>query len=165
MGAERIGRDRVYRSSLQLVAGLGLSVVMVALAVGCVLQPTARSHGGYVIAVVAIVLAAGMVKFALSGVRVSADGVRVMNVFRTTAVKWEEIEEFRLSTVGACVVMLKDGGAVPIDGIEQTNLEALTRRKNTSERNMIEELNELLQKHNDACLSVAAVDDGRPLQS
>ena len=158
--AEAEAPSRVYRSSLQLVAGLGLSVVMVGLAAGCVLQPTARSHGGYVIAAVAIVAAAGMVRFALSGVRVSADGVRVMNMFKTTHLEWQQIREFKLSSVGACVIGLEDGRWVAVIGIEQTNWAALTRRHDTPERRMIEELNELLHQHRDGDSSLVSRSQG-----
>lgn len=122
-------------------------VLMVGAAAVAVLQPTARSHGGYVIAVIALVGAGGGVRFGRSGVYVSAGGVRVRNVLSTRDLAWEQIREFKLSPVGASLVGLKDGTWVSIIGIEQTNWARLTKRQNTPERGMIEELNELLREH------------------
>ena len=120
---------------------------MVALGIMVLLLPTAHRHGGYVIAAFAFVAAVGLARFARCGVRVSVGGVRVTNMLRTTDLGWDQIREFKLSPVGACLIGLKDGGWVGIIGIEQTNWAWLTKRRDTPERHMIEELNELLRMH------------------
>ena len=120
---------------------------MVGVGVVVLLLPTARRHGGYVIAVGAFVAAVGFVRFARCGVRVSAGGVRVTNMLRTTDLEWGQIREFKLSPVGACQIGLKDGRWVSIIGIEQTNLAWLTKRRDTPEGRMIAELNECLREH------------------
>lgn len=147
MAASRALPNRVYASREQVVIGWLGVVLMLGLSVVAVLQPTARGHGGYVIAGVGLVLAVGGVRFARSGVYVSAGGVRVRNVLSTTDLAWEEIREFKLSPVGASLVGLKDGRWVGITGIEQTNWAFMTKRQNTPERRMIAELNELLREH------------------
>jgi hypothetical protein len=147
MAAEAVSPDHVYQSKLQAVIGWCLAALMVALGVMVVLLPIARSHGGYVIAGGALVAAVGFVRFARCGVRVSAAGVRVTNMLSTTDLEWGQIKEFKLSPVGACLIGLKDGRWVALVGIEQTNLAALTKRRDTPESRMIAELNELLWEH------------------
>jgi hypothetical protein len=138
---------RVYQSRPQVVIGWCGAVVMVALGVVVLLLPTARRHGGYVIAGAAFVAAVGFVRFARCGVHVSAGGVRVTNLLRTTDLEWGQIREFKLSPVGACLIGLNDGTWVALIGIEQTNLAWLTKRRDTPERRMIAELNQLLREH------------------
>ncbi|HTD08367.1 MAG TPA: PH domain-containing protein [Solirubrobacteraceae bacterium] len=147
MAAEAMSPDRVFQSRPQVLFGWCGAVVMVALTVVVLLLPTARTHGGYVIAAFAFVAAVGSARFARCGVRVSAGGVRVTNMLRTTDLEWDQIREFKLSPVGACLIGLKDGGWVAIIGIEQTNWAWLTKRRDTPERRMIGELNELLREH------------------
>lgn len=121
--------------------------MLLSLTAGALVSPTFRSHGGYVVAVVALVVAAGMVRFARCGVRVSAKRVRVTNMFRTVDLPWEQIREFKLSPVGASLVGLKSGRWVQLTGIEQTNIAFLRKEQDTPERSMIAELNELLREH------------------
>jgi hypothetical protein len=147
MAAEAVSPVRVYQSRPQVLFGWCSAVVMVALGVVVLLLPTAHRHGGYVIAGVAFVAAVGFVRFARCGVRVSAGGVRVTNMLRTTDLEWGQIREFKLSPVGACLIGLNDGRWVALIGIEQTNLAWLTKRHDTSERHMIAELNQLLREH------------------
>jgi hypothetical protein len=71
----------------------------------------------------------------------------VTNMLKTTDLEWGQIREFKLSPVGACLIGLKDGRWVALIGIEQTNLAWLTKRRDTPERHMIAELNELLREH------------------
>lgn len=141
------GRIVVYQSRVQVVFGWALAAVMVGVGVVVLILPTAHRHGGYVIAAVAFVAAAGLARFARCGVRVSADSVRVTNMLRTTDLEWGQIREFKLSPVGACQIGLKDGRWVGITGIERTNLAWLKNRQDTPERRMIAELNELLREH------------------
>lgn len=68
--------------------------------VGVVVLPTHHRHGGYVIAPVAFVVAVGMIRFARCGVFVTTDGVRVRSMVKTTALAWDQIEEFKLSQFG-----------------------------------------------------------------
>lgn len=147
MAAEAVSPDRVYQSRVQVVIGWCLAAVMVGLGVMVLLLPTARRHGGYVIAGGAFVAAVGLARFGRCGVRVSAGGVRVTNMLRTTDLEWGQIREFKLSPVGACLIGLNDGRWVGMIGIEQTNLAWLTKRRDTPERRMIAELNELLREH------------------
>jgi hypothetical protein len=137
MAAEVVSLDRVYQSKLQVLFGWCGAAVIVGVGVMVLLLPTARRHGGYVIAAFAFVAAAGLARFARCGVRVSANGVRVTNMLRTTDLEWDQIREFKLSPVGACLVGLKDGSWVGIIGIEQTNWAWLTKRRDTPERRMI----------------------------
>ncbi len=146
MAAEAVSRDRVYQSRPQVLFGWCGAAVMVGVGIMVVLLPTARSHGGYVIAAFAFIAAVGLARFASCGVRVSVGGVRVTNMLRTTDLEWDQIREFKLSPVGACLVGLKDGRWVGIIGIEQANWAWLTKRRDTPERHMIEELNELLRE-------------------
>jgi len=146
MAAEALSPDRVYQSRPQVLFGWCGAAVMVALGVVVLLLPKAHRHGGYAIAAFAFVAAVGFVRFARCGVRVSAGGIRVTNMLRTTDLEWDQIREFKLSPVGACLIGLKDGRWVGIIGIEQTNWAWLTKRRDTSERHMIEELNELLRE-------------------
>jgi hypothetical protein len=146
MVAEAVSLDRVYQSRLQVLFGWCGAVVMVGVGFIVLLLPTARSHGGYVIAAIAFIAAVGLARFAWCGVRVSMGGVRVTNMLRTTDLEWDQIREFKLSPVGACLIGLKDGRWVGIIGIEQTNWAWLTKRRDTPERHMIEELNELLRE-------------------
>ncbi len=99
------------------------------------------------IAGAAFLAAVGIARFARCGVHVTASGVRVTNMLSTTDLAWQQIKEFKLSPVGACLIRLKDGRWVSIIGIEQTNLAWLTNRQDTPERRMISELNELLREH------------------
>jgi Bacterial PH domain len=147
MAAEAVPPDRVYQSRPQVLFGWCGAAVMVGLGLVAVVQPTARSHGGYAIAGVAVVIAVGLARFARCGVRVSAGGVRVTNMLRTTDLQWGQIREFKLSPVGACLIGLKDGRWVGIIGIEQTNWAWLTKRQHTPEKGMIAELNGLLREH------------------
>jgi Bacterial PH domain len=147
MAAEAMSPIRVYQSRPQVLFGWCGAALMVALGVMVLLLPTAHRHGGYVIAAFAFVAAVGLARFARCGVRVSAGGVRVTNMLRTTDLEWDQIREFKLSPVGACLIGLKDGRWVGIIGIEQTNWAWLTKRRDTPERRMIGELNELLREH------------------
>jgi hypothetical protein len=147
MAAEAVSSDRVYQSRPQVLFGWCGAAVMVVVGIVVLLLPTAHRHGGYVIAGVAFVAAVGLARFARCGVRVSAGGVRVTNMLSTTDLEWGQIREFKLSPVGACLIGLKDGRSVGIIGIEQTNWAWLTKRRDTSERHMIAELNELLREH------------------
>jgi hypothetical protein len=147
MAADAGSPDRVYQSRPQVLFGWCGAAVMVGVGVMVLLLPTARRHGGYVIAGAAFVAAVGFVRFARCGVRVSAGGIRVTNMLRTTDLEWRQIKEFKLSPVGACLIGLKDGRWVALVGIEQTNLAALTKRRDTPESRMIAELNELLREH------------------
>jgi hypothetical protein len=147
MAAEAVSPDRVYQSRPQVLFGWCGAALMVALGVVVLLLPKAHRHGGYVIAGAAVVAAVGFVRFARCGVRVSAGGVRVTNMLRTTDLEWDQIREFKLSPVGACLIGLKNGSWVALIGIEQTNLAALTKRRDTPERRMIAELKELLREH------------------
>ena len=147
MAAEAVSPDRVYQSRPQVLFGWCGATVMMGLGIVVLLLSTAHRHGGYVIAGVAVVIAVGLVRFARCGVRVSAGGVRVTNMLRTTDLEWGQIREFKLSPVGACLIGLKDGSWVALIGIEQTNWAWLTKRQDTPERHMIAELNELLREH------------------
>jgi hypothetical protein len=146
MAADATSPDRIYRSRSQVVVGWCSAAVMLGVGIVVLLLPTARHHGGYVIAGVAVVAAVGMARFARCGVRVSASGVRVTNMLRTTDLEWGKIREFKLSPVGACLVGLKDGRWIATTGIEQTNWAWLTKRQDTPERRMIAELNEFLRE-------------------
>lgn len=138
---------RSYRSTQQAVIGWTLAAAMVVGGVIVLLLPTARHHGGYVIAPVALITAVICARFARSGVDVTGTGVRVTGVFSTTEMEWEEIREFKLSPFGASVVGLKDGRWIGLTGIEQTNLAWLRKITDTPERRMIDELNEILREH------------------
>lgn len=120
------------------MVGVGIAVLVIT---------TSRRPGGYVIAGIAFLAAVGFVRFARCGVRTSASGVRVTNMSRTRHLKWGQIQEFKLSPVGACLIGLKDGRWVGIIGIEQTNWAWLTNRHDTPERHMIDDVNQLLREH------------------
>jgi hypothetical protein len=147
MSADATHPKRFYQSRRQGILAWNGAAFMVAVAVFVLLVPTARHHGGYVIAGVALLIAVGMARFARCGVHVTTAGVRVTKLLSTIDVRWDEIREFRLAPVGACLLGLKDGRWVAIGGIEQTNLDGMTRRQDTPERRMIEELNDLLREH------------------
>lgn len=138
---------RTYRTRQQAVIGWAAAVVTAGVGVVVLLLPAAHRHGKYVIAGAAFVAAVGMVRFARCSVRVSPDGVRVTNLLNTKNLAWGQIREFKLSPVGACLIGLKDGKWVSLTGIEQTNIAWLTKRQNTPERGMIDELNGLLRDH------------------
>jgi len=88
------------------------------------------------IAAVALLLAFVCARLARCGVRVSAHGVRVTNIFKTTDLEWGEIREFKVSLAGPSQIALKSGRWVGITGIEQTNWAWLTNRHDTPERSM-----------------------------
>jgi hypothetical protein len=88
------------------------------------------------IAAVALLLALVCARLARCGVRVSAHGVRVTNIFKTTDLEWGEIREFKVSLAGPSQIALKGGRWVGITGIEQTNWAWLTNRHDTPERSM-----------------------------
>jgi len=138
---------RTYRTQHQAIIGWALAIFIVGMGVVALVLPTARGHGGYVIAPIALVGAVGMARFALCGVRVSAGGVRVANILHTRDLAWEQVKEFRLSQFGACQIELKDGTWVSIVGIEQSNLAGMAKRQDTPERRMITGLNQLLREH------------------
>jgi hypothetical protein len=140
----------VYQSRQQLVFGWVGAVVTTGTGIGVLLLPHAGRHGGYVVAAAAFLAAVGMVRFARCGVRITPDGVRVTNIFNRKDLVWEQIQEFKLSPVGACQISLQDGTWVSITGLEQTNLEWLTNRRRTPTRRTIDELNELLRDHSAA---------------
>jgi len=162
MAAEAVAPDRVYQSRLQVLFGWCGAAAMVGLGLVAVVQPTARSHGGYVIAGVAVVIAAGLGRFARCGVRVSAGGVRVTNMLRTTELEWGQIREFKLSPMGASLIGLNDGRWVGIIGIQQTNWAWLTKRQDTPEKGMIAELNALLREHDGSSDSDSGPGSYRP---
>lgn len=146
MAAEPSSPDRVYQSRLQVVIGWCGAALMVGVGMMVLLLPTARRHGGYVITGIAFVAAVAFARFARCGVRVSAGGIRVTNMLRTTDLEWNQIREFKLSPVGACLIGLNDGRRVGMIGIEQANLAWLTKRRDTPKRRMIAELNTLLRE-------------------
>ena len=139
--------ERVFRSAQQAGIGWILAVLVVALGVVVLLLPTADRHGGYVIAIVAFLIAVGMGRFARCGVYASAGGVRVKNIVRTTDLAWGKIKEFRVTAFGPCQIALTDGTWVSIVGIQQSNLQGKTRRQDTPASRMIADLNGLLQEH------------------
>jgi hypothetical protein len=150
MSAESTDPERFYQSGRQgVIAWCGAGFV-VAVAVFVLLDPTARHHGGYVIAGVALLIALGMARFARCGVHVTTAGVRVTKLLSTIDLPWDEIREFKLAPVGACLLGLKDGRWVAISGLQQTNLDGLNGREDTPERRMIKELNDLLREHTGA---------------
>ena len=136
-----------YRSQLQAVVGWICAAIMVALAPVAVADPTARHHGGYVLAVILLLIAVGMVRAARCGVRASATGVRIVNLRGSIDLPWERIDAFELSPYGASRVALKDGRRILLTGIEQSNWAFMTNKRDTQERYMIDELNRLLHKH------------------
>jgi Bacterial PH domain len=146
MAAEGVSTDHVYQSRPQVLLGWCSAAVMAGVGVMVLLLPTAHRHGGYVIAGAAFAAAVAAARFARCGVRVSASGVRVTNMLRTTDLEWDQIKEFKLSPVGACLIGLNNGRWIALIGIEQTNLAWLTRRRDTPERHMIAELNETLAR-------------------
>lgn len=139
--------DRFYRSRLQVIFGWLCAVMTVGLSAMVLVLPTARHHGGYVLAPIFLLFATGCVRFARCGVHVTPTGVRVTNMLSSKSLAWQDIEGFELSRFGASVVRLKGGGVVAIVGIEQTNIAGLLKRKNTPERRMIDQLNALLAEH------------------
>jgi Bacterial PH domain len=155
MAANAMNVPRFYRTKQQGVIGWIAAVVTAGGSVVVLVSSTARHHGGYVLAPMGVVLAAGMIRFALCGVLVTLDGVRVRNMFTTTVLAWEQIKEFRLSQFGACQIALKNGKWVAIDGIEQTNIAGLTHRQDTRERGMIDELNALRHEHTGGAATTA----------
>ena len=68
-------------------------------------------------------------------------------MFRTTELEWDQISEFKMSSVGACRIALNDGRWVGMIGVEQTNWAWLTNRRDTREKDMIAELNKLLREY------------------
>jgi hypothetical protein len=121
MAADATHPHRAYQSREQVVIAWIAVVLTVGGGVVVLLLPAAHRHGKYVIAGVAFLVALSVARVARSGVYVSAGGVRVRNVLSTTDLAWEQIREFKLSPVGACLIGLKDGTWVSIIGIEQTN--------------------------------------------
>lgn len=114
------------------------------------LSPTFRNHGGYIVTVAGLLMAAVSARFARCGVHASRAGIRVTNMLSVTDLTWDQIKEFKLSPVGACLISLTDGKWISITGIEQTNLAWMTNRMDTPERRMIAELNECLRKQRGA---------------
>jgi hypothetical protein len=147
MASEPRSTHRVYQTSQQVVAGWVGSLVAASTAIVVLLLPTHDRQGGYLIAAIACLAALGAARFAMCGVRTSPSGVRVRNLFTTTDLAWDEIREFKLSPVGACLIGLKNGAWVSMIGIEQTNFAWLTNRRDTREKHMIDELNQLLREH------------------
>lgn len=138
---------RTYRTEHQAVVGWLGAAAMVALGTGISLGPAPSSRGGYEIVAVAILIAIGCARFARCGVYVSAGGVRVRNVLRTTDLAWGQIKEFRLAAAGPCQIALQDGKWISITGIQQTNLQWMTRRQDTPASRMIADLNDVLREH------------------
>jgi hypothetical protein len=142
--ADTKGHERVYRTAHQVVIGWVLAAAATAVGVLVLLLPGAHRHGGYAIAAVAFLAAVGLARFARCGVYVSTGGVRVRNLLRTTDLAWAQIKEFKLSAAGSSQIALENGKWISIVGIQQTNLDWMTKRHNTSARQLIADLNELL---------------------
>jgi hypothetical protein len=147
MTAEPTSPYRVYQTRQQVIVGWLGSLIAASAAIVVLLLPTHDRHGGYLIAAIACLAALGAARFAMCGVRTSPAGVRVRNLFTTTDLTWDQIREFKLSPVGACLIGLDNRTWISIVGVEQTNFAWLTNRGDTRENHMIDELNKLLREH------------------
>jgi hypothetical protein len=139
--------DHRYQTRHQRIGGRAGAIAMLGTSVVVVVQPTARTHGGYVLAVIALAAAIGGLRFSRCALHVTGDGVHVVNMLQSVDVRWEEIKAFDLSRIGACSIELLNGRWVSITGIQQQNIAGFLNWQGTRERGMIDELNALLHEH------------------
>lgn len=100
------------------------------------------------IGVVQILIAFGAVRLVRCGVIASEDGVRVLNQWRTTELRWDEIDLFEFGPRGMSSIRVNDGRTIAMNGIQQKNITTILNKQDTPERRMIGELNALLAEHN-----------------
>lgn len=105
-----------------------------------------------------------LIRLTIASVKADASGVRVRNVTNTRHYTWDEIDRFKFgakhpSLLSAASVHTTDGKVHTIWAIQESNINALRKNPDMRARNMVTELNNMLQQHRELGLR----DAERPL--
>jgi Bacterial PH domain len=145
----RPGTPTVLRSRSQLVGGVGLGIVFLALGLIGASQAT-YTTGKIGEAVVAIVVAGAMIALVLrAAVVVREDAVEIRNPFGTRRIPWSDVVRFRIGHYrllsAVCIVDLRDGSTQHAFAIQLPR--ASRRTSQSKEMQMISFLNEQASAH------------------
>ncbi|MCW2984709.1 MAG: hypothetical protein JWR63_2279 [Conexibacter sp.] len=136
---------RVYRSagtSVMLAVGGMILMIILAFAVY-----TARHEPAvfFLVAIYGPVALFFTFRLPRCGVYIEDDGIRILNVFTSTRLRWNEIAGFEVRSYGLARVTRVRGPAVAVFGIQQSALVAWRRLRDTEETRMIDDLNALVE--------------------
>jgi hypothetical protein len=146
--ADSVQLPRTYQTGHQRIISWILVLVALASGVFIIVFSIVGPPGvdGYVTGVALFLTAAGTARFATCRLIANDDGVQVVNMSETVNLRWDEIDEFKVSAQGPCRMKLTNGRTLGITGIQQKNISGMLGTHNTPERRMIDELNALLQE-------------------
>jgi hypothetical protein len=140
---------RVYRSSEQAIL-IALTGLIGTGAIAVETLALSRPWGGH-IGYLLFAAALGyfyLFRAARSGVYIEADGIRILNPFRSVRVPWKEIRYFSLKRYGLFPLTghaeLKDGTSIHVFGIQGPN--RLLRPNSRGAQRIIEALNARLDE-------------------
>jgi hypothetical protein len=150
----------LYRTKHHFVGGLIMAIIVAACTVGYLID-TEKIEVRIAAIIFFIVCGANSLRFAFAGIRATAKGIYVTNIFSSYRLKWSDIHKFRIGSWNifpyVCLIDLKDGGIKHAFGIQER-----TNFPNGSAEQMAEELNAELSQRRGGTSDGKAIPGPRP---
>ncbi len=149
----------VYRSRGQSRAFVAFgTIAIIAAIIGLIATWGGDRFGSMVIiAACGVLIGAFLVlRMGRAALYVGHDGVRIVNVWRTHVLSWDEIREFAKRSYGPAKVTTVDHRTFDIFAIQQSNWANMRNKTGTPADAMIAELNALVDTARDGSHTIAA---------